>query len=72
MQGLDSFWIVFLYFKRFDMKQTTLNLPLYWQGSNSNDNLFWNIALNTKMGHSFSCLAYVGIFVDLPHTMFLQ
>ena len=52
------------------MKQTTLNLPLYWQGSNSNDNLFWNIALNIKMGQSFSCLVYVGIFVDLPHTMF--
>ena len=52
MQGLDSYLVVFLYFKRFAMKQATLTLPLFCQGLNSNNDLLRNIALKTKMGHS--------------------
>ena len=40
-----------LYFKKSDMKGTTLNLPLFWKVCNSNCNLFGNIALKTKIGH---------------------
>ena len=52
MRDLNSSLVVFLYFKKSDMKGTAFNLSLFWQICNGHCNLFGNILLKTCMNSS--------------------